>query len=325
MGIKICPVISPGIRSPPPKPIPQTRLEPVVITARDMPELTSQTPGGTGVIIAEEIDRHPPVSLTNITRQIPGVEKTTDSPWGSEINIRGLSRNSVLFLVDGCRVNTATDINARFGLVNPYDIERIEVLKGPISALYGWGAMGGVVNVITRKGGYADIAKTREQIWVRASSNPEGYGVFGQMVFESPDLWILGGTGYKDFNETKSAGSTTIHNSQFRDVYARFGSGYLWNSTNETEGNIQMMEGKNIGIPAQALLRLPKPRMSPTLPPKESWPASPIPSPRNPGCWTLPGSGCFTRRWTETSGLITSRLRPPLKRPNQGRTTKPWA
>ena len=238
------------------KPIPQTRLDPVVITARDIPELTSQTPGGTGVITAEEIDRHPPVSLANITRQIPGVEKTTDSPWGSEINIRGLSRNSVLFLVDGCRVNTATDINARFGLVNPYDVERIEVLKGPISALYGWGAMGGVVNVITRKGGYADIAKTREQIWVRASSNPEGYGVFGRMVFESPDLWILGAAGYRDYNETESADNTTIHNSQFRDVYARFGSGYLWNPVNETEVNIQVMEGKNIGIPGTGLASL---------------------------------------------------------------------
>ncbi len=235
---------------------PQTCLDPVVVTARDMPGLMSQTPGGTGVVTSVDIERHPPVSLTNITRQIAGVEKTTDSPWGSDINIRGLSRNSVLFLVDGCRVNTATDINARFGLVNPYDIERIEVLKGPISALYGWGVMGGVVNVITRTGGYADVPETREQIWVRTSSNPEGYGTFGRMVFQSPDLWILGAAGYSDYNDTESADNTPIHNSQFRDVYGRFGSGYLWNPLNETQVNIQVMEGKNIGIPGTGLASL---------------------------------------------------------------------
>nr|NJM04941.1 Plug domain-containing protein [Desulfobacula sp.] len=71
------------------------------------------------------------------------MKKTSDSPWGSDINIRGLGRNNVLFLIDGCRVNTATDINARFGLVNPQDIERVEVIKGPVSALYGWGRHGG--------------------------------------------------------------------------------------------------------------------------------------------------------------------------------------
>ncbi len=234
-----------------------TDLDPVVVTARGMPRTISQTPGGIGMITAEDIDRHPPISLTDITRQIPGVEKTMDSPWGSEINIRGLDRNSVLFLIDGCRVNTATDINARFGLVNPQDIERIEVLKGPISALYGWGAMGGVVNVITRKGGYRKIPETRETIWVRTLSNPEGYSAFGRIIHQGPNAWFLGSAGYRDYNDTQSADRTDIHNSQFRDVYGRFGSGYLWNKQNETQANIQVTEGKNIGIPGTGDATLP--------------------------------------------------------------------
>jgi len=231
----------------------QTELDPIVVTARGTAGSIFQTPGGVGVVTLEDIGRAGPVSLTDIARMIPGVEKTTDSPWGSDINIRGLSRNSVLFLIDGCRVNTATDINARFGLINPADIERIEVLKGPISSLYGWGAMGGVVNVITRKGDYTPVPRTRGELRGQASTNPSGYGAYGLGAYESPGAWFLGSGGYRDYAERKSAGETVLHNSQFRDVYGRFGSGYRWNEGNETQVNVQVMEGRNIGIPGKGL------------------------------------------------------------------------
>lgn len=231
----------------------ETALDPIVVTARGMAGAVSRTPGGVGVVEMEEIDRGRPVSLTDITRMIPGVEKTSDSPWGSDINIRGLGRNSVLFLIDGCRVNTATDINARFGLINSDDIERIEVLKGPISSLYGWGAIGGVVNVITRKGAYSPAPASRGEIRVQAATNPSGYGTYGLGVWEGPDAWFLGSGGYRDYAERKSAGESVLHNSQFRDVYGRFGSGYRWNHSNETQVNLQVMEGRNIGIPGKGL------------------------------------------------------------------------
>jgi len=120
------------------------KLDPMVVTARGRESLISQTPGGVGIVDQEEISAMNPVSITNAATRIPGVDKSSDSLWGSAINIRGLGRNSVVFLVDGCRVNTATDINAQFGTVNPLDIQQIEVLKGPITALHGSGSMGGV-------------------------------------------------------------------------------------------------------------------------------------------------------------------------------------
>lgn len=56
-----------------------------------------------------------------------------------------------MVLIDGMRINTATEINARLGFINPMDVERVEVLKGPVSSLYGSGSTGGVINVITKK------------------------------------------------------------------------------------------------------------------------------------------------------------------------------
>jgi hemoglobin/transferrin/lactoferrin receptor protein len=84
----------------------------------------------------------------------PGVTKFR-LPWGSEVNIRGSSRANVVFLVDEIRLNTATDIGAQFGTVDPASVERVEILKCPISSLYGSGTMGGVVNVITRNGRFS--------------------------------------------------------------------------------------------------------------------------------------------------------------------------
>ena len=109
-------------------------LEQMIVTARATGRPVSQTPGGVGVVESEEIFEQQPVSLTNIITRIPGVNKSSDSAWGSAVNIRGLGRNRVVFVIDGSRVNTATDINAQFGLVNPSDIERIEVVRGPGAA-----------------------------------------------------------------------------------------------------------------------------------------------------------------------------------------------
>ncbi|MCK7522972.1 MAG: TonB-dependent receptor plug domain-containing protein [Ignavibacteriales bacterium] len=76
--------------------------------------------------------------------------------WGTDINIRGLSRQNVVTLVDGNRVETAANHAAGLSLIDMFDIQRIEVIKGGVSSLYGTGATGGVVNVMTKSPSYTD-------------------------------------------------------------------------------------------------------------------------------------------------------------------------
>ncbi|MBT3288387.1 MAG: TonB-dependent receptor plug domain-containing protein, partial [Victivallales bacterium] len=89
--------------------------EVMVVSARGHESAISQTPGGIGLVNDLDLLITQPLSLSNTTRRIPGVEKSSDSGWGSEINIRGLGRSRIVFLVDGVRINTATDLSAQFG------------------------------------------------------------------------------------------------------------------------------------------------------------------------------------------------------------------
>ncbi len=232
-------------------------MDRVVVTARGVPTLLSETPGGIGVLDSDEIFREQPASVTDVLERIPGVSKSSDSPWGSEVNIRGLGRGRVVFLIDGVRVNTATDINAQFGLIDPNDIERVEVLKGPVSALYGSGSIGGVVNIITKRGAFAPEGTFHGTLTGKYKSNPGGYQGFGNFSYNAPGLWAYISGNYRDFDSYKDGDGNTVPNSQFEDFGGTFKMGFKWNELNQTVLQYQHHEGREIGIPGTGKASLP--------------------------------------------------------------------
>lgn len=131
-------------------------LPDIVITATRTPLAISQAGSAISVITAEEIAKESPKSVADVFRRVPGVTVTeTGGPGGATaVRIRGAEARQTLVLIDGVRVNDPSSGSAEFDFANlvATDIERIEVLRGPQSALYGSDAMGGVINIITRKG-----------------------------------------------------------------------------------------------------------------------------------------------------------------------------
>ena len=232
---------------------PATRIEPMVVTARGTARPISLTPGGVGVIDAEQIGRLHLETLSDIIRRIPGVEKISDSAWGPEISIRGLGRNRIVFLIDGCRVNTATDINAQFGLVNAGDIERIEVLKGPISVLYGSGSIGGVVNVITKKKRPGIAAGAAGEITARYADNPRGMETYANAAGQVERLRVFASGGYRDYASRVAGDGTVVAGSQFRDTHAKVAGAFRWSQTQATDIQAQYVAGYDIGIPGEGL------------------------------------------------------------------------
>ena len=98
----------------------------------------------------------------------------SDGVWATNINIRGLGESRLVTLVDGNRVETATDLTASLSMIDINDIERVEIIKGAQSSLYGTGAMGGIVNIITKDGHFAEKPYSPRLQWCSRHTHQAG-------------------------------------------------------------------------------------------------------------------------------------------------------
>ncbi len=136
-----------------------TSLSTVVVTASGTAVDIKEAPASISVITREDIERKPVTSIGELLSTIPGVTGGLSGTGAqSKIKLRGLPEKYTLILVDGKRQGNSAGINYRDDLgsqdldwISPEMIERIEVVRGPMSSLYGSDAMGGVINIITRK------------------------------------------------------------------------------------------------------------------------------------------------------------------------------
>lgn len=127
------------------------KLDEVVVTATRTPKRLSQSPVITQVVTAQQIeDRGLSDIKSLLTQEIPGLV-FNEVGFGTSINLQGLGGKHILFLVDGERMAGETGDNIDYQRLDLNNIERIEIVKGAASALYGSQAMGGVINIITRK------------------------------------------------------------------------------------------------------------------------------------------------------------------------------
>lgn len=129
----------------------------MVVTASGFSQQIKEAPATISVITPEEISKKPYRDVTDALKDIPGITITGGGD-STDISIRGMDAKYTLLLIDGKKVSTRetrpNSDNSGFeqGWLPPLTaIERIEVVRGPMSSLYGSDAMGGVVNIITKK------------------------------------------------------------------------------------------------------------------------------------------------------------------------------
>lgn len=139
-----------------------TKLEDiqVVTSASGYEQKITDAPASISVITQEDLTKKPYVNLLDAVRDIEGVDigETNDKTNNGTISIRGMGSDYTLILIDGKKQNTNGDIypnsflGAQLASIPPLSmIERVEVIRGPMSTLYGSDAIGGVVNIITKK------------------------------------------------------------------------------------------------------------------------------------------------------------------------------
>lgn len=125
-------------------------LKQVVITATRTPKKLKDTPVITQVITAKQIAERGIDNIKDLlTQEVAGLS-FQEVGFGTSIELQGLSSKHILFLIDGERIAGENGGNIDYSRINMHNIERIEIIKGASSALYGSQAMGGIINIITK-------------------------------------------------------------------------------------------------------------------------------------------------------------------------------
>ncbi len=215
--------------------------ETMVVTASGFEQQIKNAPASISVINHNDLSDKPFRDLTDALKDIPGVV-ITGSGANTDISIRGMGASYTLILVDGKRQNSReTRPNSdgpgiEQGWIPPLSaIERIEVIRGPMSSLYGSDAMGGVINIITRKvsptwGGSVRLDTTKQhnqnagdpsnaELYINGPliDNILGVQIYGKYAHRPEDK-IIGGYAEQNLNSVNSKFSYTPSNTQTVEI-----------------------------------------------------------------------------------------------------------
>jgi vitamin B12 transporter len=130
------------------------KVDPVVITATGVETPKEQLGVAITVVDGQDFQTYHYETVDDALRNVPGVDIRRSGSLGktTSVSIRGANSNQVQVLVDGVRVKSPTTGQAELSDLSPDLIERIEIIRGPQSTRYGADAIGGVINIITKKG-----------------------------------------------------------------------------------------------------------------------------------------------------------------------------
>lgn len=128
-------------------------LNEVVVTGTGTEHYLKDAPVQTEVITGKALDSYQGRSMQDILEGLNASITFNPSDMGSGIQMNGLGNDYILILINGKRINGDTGGQNDLSIINPANIERIEIVKGAASSLYGSDAIAGVINIITKRTG----------------------------------------------------------------------------------------------------------------------------------------------------------------------------
>ncbi len=183
----------------------------IVVTASKKERVSFETPDAVSVITRKELETSAPRSMAEALIGATGVWMQKTNHGGGSPFLRGLTGNQTLLLIDGIRLNNSTyryGPNQYFNTLDIFSVERVEVIRGKGSVLYGSDALGGVINVITRSPQYF---AGKPRIGGRGNLKYMNRGMeksgLGELVFQSKNFAISGNTNYKNFGDVFAGGN----------------------------------------------------------------------------------------------------------------------
>lgn len=141
-------------------------LDDISVTANMVPTEKSKVGSAVTSFTENELEQRQTRLVSDVLREVPGVAVNRTGPVGqlTQVRIRGSEGNQTLVLIDGMRVNDpSAGSEFDFAHLLAEEVERVEVLRGPQSALYGSDALGGVINIVTRSGSREPEARLKAE------------------------------------------------------------------------------------------------------------------------------------------------------------------
>ena len=220
----------------------------VTVTSPRYVSSLQESPYPLGIISREDFELESKLSIAEYLSEEPGVSMSRDGIWATDISVRGIRGTGIVLMVDGVRVETATELSARLSLIDQFDIERVEMIKGAASSMYGTGALGGIVNVITQN------RKFRNNFYYTGS-----FGNYYNSVNKGAGTSLFFNTGSSNWfvkvrGSFRGASATEtpdgiITNSHYHDNSFTGALGFKPFDNHELELNYQRYEGVDIGLP----------------------------------------------------------------------------
>jgi hemoglobin/transferrin/lactoferrin receptor protein len=228
-------------------------LKETMVTGARFPRRYYDSPQALSFISSHTLTEQPPIVIGDALAKLPGVDNSKDSPWEQRPVLRGLGGQRALVLVDGIPMNSARGNGPHPSLVDPSQIDRVEVVRGPSSVAYGSDALGGAINIITR-GAHSNSATGSQGMTLNGSvalSGSAGDNQYGGSIELRPSVGRLGmlvsaGTHHAD---DFSAPDGDVPHSSFKDWEGMLSARYDLDSRTALTAGYQLYRGSDIGIP----------------------------------------------------------------------------
>jgi len=224
--------------------------KPIIVTATRTAQSADKSLASATVITREDIERHQSRSIQDLLRGVTGIHVNNNGGpgKGTFLQMRGTESDHIMVIIDGIRVGSATSGTTSFENIPIEQVERIEIVRGPRSSLYGSEAIGGVIQIFTRKGNGESGLKPN------FSFGGGSYGTLNGSVGLSGSNkqgWFnltASGIGTKGFNSctgSDNAGCFTFEPDRdgYRNVAGSARAGYRFKNGLEIDANFMRSEG----------------------------------------------------------------------------------
>ncbi len=225
--------------------------KPVIVSATRTAQTTDSTLASVTVITRSDIERQQVRSMQDLFRGLPGINISNSGGPGKStfVHMRGTESDHVLVMIDNIKVGSATSGTTAFENIPIDQIERVEIVRGPRSSLYGSEAIGGVIHIFTRKGD-SKALKPSFNFGGGSYNTLEGSASLSRKMSQGWFNMTASGIGTRGFNACNGsdfAGCFTTEPDRdgYRNVAGSMRAGYTFQNGLEIEGNFMRSEGKS--------------------------------------------------------------------------------